>query len=1150
MNNEHGDKPTDVRVTSASFGLGGSDPGTRKADRPGGGKLNPGGEQSDIWQETADSMRFQHRLTGTAYAELHAISNFSFLRGASHPEEMVRTAYGLGYEAIAITDECSVAGVVKAYMAAKDLDIKLIVGAEFFLRDGVHLVILAPNRRAYGQLSELITRGRRRCPKGEYDLGLADLRWGLDDCLMLWLPGNESIEVLAEQGEQLNSILHTPIGVEKRLWIALELFFESDDIEKTANALALSIRLDLSVVAAGGPRMHTVDRKPLQDILSAIREKSTVAELGVVLDQNRERHLKPLALLPTLYPEEMLAESVLIADRCEFELDELRYEYPEELVPPGLTPAEYLRQLTEAGALKRWPGGMPDDVRRLVEKELHLIADLAYEYFFLTVHDIVQFARSRGILCQGRGSAANSAVCYCLYITEVNPAELHLLFERFVSKERNEPPDIDVDFEHERREEVIQYIYKQYGRDRAALAATLITYRPRSAIRDVGKALGLDADLIDLLAKSMAWWDNREELHKRFISVGIDPESRTTQQSIYLVNEILGFPRHLSQHVGGFVISAGPLAQLVPIENAAMEDRTVIQWDKDDLEALGLLKVDVLGLGMLTAIRKAIECLGDFRFAHPIDGSTVTSIHDIPRDDRATYEMLQRADSVGVFQVESRAQMTMLPRLKPASFYDLVIEVAIVRPGPIQGNMVHPYLRRRQGLEAVTYSDDKVRDVLSRTLGIPIFQEQVIELAMVAADFTAGEADQLRRAMAAWKRKGGLGHFEEKLISGMLANGHSREFAERVFKQIQGFGEYGFPESHAASFALLVYLSAWLKRHEPTAFYCGLLNSLPMGFYTPSQLLQDAMAHDVEILPVDVQKSGWDFRLEAGKDVAACSRDTPSQRRATSSWMSNGRTAAELREWREDNHTIENPQPALRVGMRQVKGLQEETALLIEAAQPFVDIDDLASRAGLSDQDLTFLARAGALESLTGHRFQAHWDAAGVDHPAPLWEVADATATYQTDVQLSAPSHGEDMLSDYRYLGLTLGPHPMSLLRQDDDFRHCRTAEELANYRQDQFIQVAGIVTCRQRPGTASGVIFMTLEDETGNSNIVIWSSILERFRAEILQSQLLAIKGVVEREGAVIHVVAGHVRDMSHKLVQLAAQENAGEPFRSRNFH
>ena len=1167
----------DVQVSRAGFGSGGSDPGSRKVGQAGGGKLNPGGEQSEAWQKTADAMRAQHRQTGPAYAELHAISNFSFLRGASHPEEMVRTAYALGYQAIAITDECSVAGVVKAYTAAKDLDIRLIVGAEFFLREGVHLVVLAPSRRAYGQLSELITRARRRCPKGQYDLGLDDLRWGLDDCLMLWLPGDESIERLAEQGERLNSILHAPMGVAQRLWIALELFFESNDIEKTANALTLSIRLDLPVVAAGGPRMHVVDRKPLQDVLSAIREKSTVAELGVGLDQNRERHLKPLELLPTLYPEEMLAESVAIAERCRFELDELRYEYPEELVPPGLTPSQYLRQLTEAGAKRRWPGGMPDDVRDLVEKELRLIADLAYEYFFLTVHDIVQFARSRGILCQGRGSAANSAVCYCLYITEVNPAELHLLFERFVSKERNEPPDIDVDFEHERREEVIQYIYKQYGRDRAALAATLITYRPRSAIRDVGKALGLDADLIDLLAKSMAWWDNREELHKRFLAAGIDPESRTSQQFIYLVNEILGFPRHLSQHVGGFVISAGPLAQLVPIENAAMEDRTVIQWDKDDLESLGLLKVDVLALGMLTAIRKAIECLGDFRLAHPIDGSTVTSIHDIPRDDPATYEMLQRADSVGVFQVESRAQMTMLPRLKPASFYDLVIEVAIVRPGPIQGNMVHPYLRRRQGLEAVTYSDDKVRDVLSRTLGIPIFQEQVIELAMVAAGFTAGEADQLRRAMAAWKRKGGLEHFESKLISGMLENGHNREFAERVFKQIQGFGEYGFPESHAASFALLVYLSAWLKRHEPTAFYCGLLNSLPMGFYTPSQLLQDAMAHDVEVQPVDVQHSGWDFRLEParGNVVAAVSRggrsdagavaDTPvvdgrhldrrpdsPGRRATSNWMANGRSADELLAWQRqtDPRMIENPQPALRVGLRQIKGLQEETARRIEAAQPFTDIDDLAARAHLADQDLTYLARAGALESLTGHRFQAHWDAAGVDHPAPLWAVAEATATYQTDVQLAAPSRGEDMLSDYRYLGLTLGPHPMSLLRNDTDFRSCRSAAELANYRQDQFIQVAGIVTCRQRPGTASGVIFMTLEDETGNSNIVIWNSILERFRAELLQSQLLAIKGVVEREGSVIHVVAGHVRDLSYKLVQLAEQGDAGEPFRSRNFH
>ena len=854
------------------------------------------------------------------------------------------------------------------------------------------------------------------------------------------------------------------------------------------------------------------ERQPLRDVLTAIRLGQSVDKLGTEVDQNRERHLKPLAGLTAIYPQEMLDETVAVAERCSFSLDELRYEYPRELVPAGLTPARHLRALTEAGALARWPEGMPADVSALIEKELKLISELRYEFFFLTVHDIVRFAKGRGILCQGRGSAANSAVCYCLGITEVDPARMHLLFERFVSKERNEPPDIDVDFEHERREEVIQYIYGHYGRHRAALAATLITYRPRSAIRDVGKALALDPDLVDLLAKSMAWWDNRSELDRRLEAAGVDPKSRIARQFLFLVNEILTFPRHLSQHVGGFVISAGPLAQLVPIENAAMADRTVIQWDKDDLEALNLLKVDVLGLGMLTAIRKTLALLGELH--RPETHFTPGGIDEIPPEDPETYAMLQEADSLGVFQVESRAQMSMLPRLKPANFYDLVIEVAIVRPGPIQGNMVHPYLRRRQGLEPVSYANDAVRNVLERTLGIPIFQEQVIELAMVAAGFTAGEADQLRRAMAAWRRRGGLEQFEEKLVTGMLERGLDRNFAERVFEQIKGFGEYGFPESHAASFALLVYVSAWLKRHEPAAFYCGLLNSLPMGFYSPSQIVQDAIAHGIDVLPADVQKSGWDYRLELP------ARPIPVHR---------------------------NTQPALRLGLRQVKGMGEDAARRIQAAQPFRDIDDLHRKGELDDGALTSLARAGALKSLSGHRYQSHWDAAGVDHPAALWE--EAPMAYSTSVALAGPTEGDDMLADYRYLGLTLGPHPMALLRHEPEFDGCRTASELAGYRHEQFVHVAGIVTCRQRPNTASGVVFMTLEDETGVGNIVVWKSVLERFRGPLLQGRLLAIKGIVEREGAVIHVVAGHVRDLSHKLAALSSDNETPE-FKSRNFH
>ena len=1066
-----------------------------------------------------------------AFAELHAISNFSFLRGASHPEEMVRAAAALGYRAIAIADECSVAGVVKAHFAALEHGIALIVGAEFHMAAGaaadagtVHLVLLAPTRRAYGQLSALISRGRRRAPKGEYALALPDLR-GCADCLGLWIPdAGAPIGGKIALGGEIKRLL-------PNLWIALELFLASDDLDKTAHALTLSARLDLPIVASNGAAMHAPERGPLRDVLTAIRLKTPVHAAGTRLDQNRERCLQPLPKLAERYPREMLEETLRVAERCVFSLAELRYEYPRELVPMRTTPAAHLRRLVEAGAKTRWPQGAPPNVAALVTKELALIAELGYEYFFLTVHDIVRFARGRGILCQGRGSSANSAVCYCLGITEVDPARQHVLFERFVSKERNEPPDIDVDFEHERREEVIQYIYARYGRSRAALAATVITYRPRSAIRDVGKALDLSADFVDLLAKSVAWWDDRDEMIERFRAAGLDPHSRVAKQFLRLVKEILGFPRHLSQHVGGFVISAGPLAELVPVENAAMAERTVIQWDKYDLEALGLLKVDVLGLGMLTAIRKTLALVGETATRR-----RVATVADIPPEDPETYAMLQRADSVGVFQVESRAQMSMLPRLKPACFYDLVIEVAIVRPGPIQGNMVHPYLRRRNGEEPVAYPNDAVRAVLERTLGIPIFQEQVIELAMVAAGFSAGEADGLRRAMAAWKRRGGLEPFEKKLVDGMLARGHDRDFAERVFAQIKGFGEYGFPESHAASFALLVYVSAWLKRHHPAAFYCGILNSLPMGFYSPSQLLRDAAAHDVECRPVDVQTSGWDYRLET-----ECDRDEDA-----------GNDAA----------------VALRLGLRQVKGLGEDAARRIENAQPFRDIDDLSARAALEDRAITHLARAGALASLSGHRHQAHWDAAGVDRPAAIWRAAAARRRYRTDVALAAPSAGQDMAADYRYLGLTLGPHPLALLRGEPEFARCRTAEELQRCRNEQFAQVAGLVTCRQRPGSATGVVFMTLEDETGNSNIVVWNRVLRRFRAALLQSRLLLVKGVVQREGLVVHIVAGEARDLSHKLAALTAlggdlertraaiSGDAGDfapamqAFRSRNFH
>lgn len=1026
------------------------------------------------------------------YAELHCITNYSFLRGASHPEELVAQAALLGYSALAITDECSMAGVVKAHVAAKDYGLKLIVGSEFFLDDNVHVVLLAKSRTGYGQICNLITIGRRRADKGTYQLSLHDLTIGLNECLALWFPAahNEAARQAAPAiGQKLQAVFR------EKLWICVEIFPDGREITRYEQAFALSKGLQLPLVAAGDVHMHHPDRKALQDVVSAVRMGQSVHLAGKLLHANREKYLRPIPVLDKLYPPALLAETAHIAGLCDFSLAELRYEYPQELVPPNLSPTAYLRALTLAGAAKRWPDGIPAEVSALIEKELALIAELNYEYYFLTVFDVVQYARSQEILCQGRGSAANSAVCYCLKITEVDPSKISLLFERFISKERNEPPDIDVDFEHERREEVIQYIYKKYGRHRAAIAATVVTYRPRSAVRDVGKALGMDTGLVDHLAKSLSWWDKREELQARFEEAGINPRSHIISQFVTLVNQILGFPRHLSQHVGGFVISRGPLSHLVPLENAAMEDRTIIQWDKNDLESLGLLKIDILALGMLTAIRKSLDLINDWR-------GTRLSLATIPPEDPLTYKMLQQGDSIGVFQVESRAQMSMLPRLKPKSFYDLVIEVAIVRPGPIQGNMVHPYLKRRNGEEAVTYANEAVKSVLERTLGVPIFQEQVIKLAVVAAGFTPGEADQLRRAMAAWKRRGGLEGFQQKLVGGMLARGHEREFAERIFEQIKGFGDYGFPESHSASFALLVYFSAWLKRHEPAAFYCGLLNSQPMGFYSPSQLVQDARRHHVEVRPVDVSHSEWESTLE-----------TPARQ-----------------------GEIQSLQPAIRLGFERIKGMKFDTAMRIQHARtraPFTNIEDLARSASVNRADLGRLTEAGALKTLSGHRYQTHWEARGI---LPETELADLSRCAEpAAVELPPPTETDDLRADYTSLGLTLGRHPMAILRDREPFRNFKTASNLTALNHGRFVQLAGIVTGRQRPSSASGVLFLTLEDETGNINVIIWTRILERFRRAVIQGKLLKVKGVVEREQSVIHVVAGYVEDLSQYLEHFA---------------
>ena len=1014
-----------------------------------------------------------------AYAELHALSNFTFLRGASHPEELVEQAAALGYRALALTDECTMSGIVRAHAAAKEHRLKLIIGAELRLQSGRKLVVLAKNHNGYSALCQLITRARRAAEKGSYALTRSAFDDGLPDCLVLWVPDTDfSLDV------EDHWLRETFRG---RLWIAVELLADGRQREKLAKLSEEGRRLKLPLVASGDVHMHLRSRRVLQDTVTAIRLGTTVDRAGFALYANGERHLRSLDVLQRIYPQALLDESVRIAERIDFSLDELRYQYPDELIPAGETPASWLRHLTEQGMQRRWPQGTPDKVVELVEHELELIAELAYESYFLTVQDIVAFARGKNILCQGRGSAANSAVCFCLGITEVDPGRMEVLVERFISKERNEPPDIDVDFEHERREEVIQYIYEKYGRERAALAATIITYRPRSALRDVGKALGLSDLQISRLSRSMQWWDGRKVDDSRILEAGLDPDSPVIRRLLYLVREIIGFPRHLSQHVGGFVISNGPLHELVPVENAAMPERTVIQWEKDDLEELGLLKVDVLGLGMLTAIRRSFDLIRAF------DGRELT-LATVPAEDPVVYDMICEGETMGVFQIESRAQMAMLPRLKPRCYYDLVIEVAIIRPGPIQGDMVHPYLRRRNGEEAVDYPSDEVQGVLQRTLGVPIFQEQVMQLAVVAAGFTPGEADQLRRAMAAWKRRGGLGPFEDKLVSGMRKRGYDEGFARQIFQQILGFGEYGFPESHSASFALLVYVSCWLKCHTPAAFTCALINSQPMGFYSPSQLVQDVQRNGVEVRGVDINRSDWDCSLETGDNGAA----------------------------------------VLRLGLRLVKGLSEEAGERIvnaRAAGAFDAVQALLERAALDRRELGVLATAGALHGIAGDRHRARWAVAGSEQPLPLFRE---TRRFEAVPLLPKPSEGQDIVADYRSTGLTLGRHPMQLLRRHlDRYRYVRAAE-LPGLPSGQRLNVAGLVITKQRPGTASGVTFVTLEDETGQINLVVWKKVAETYRAQLLNARLLGISGELQIEGKVIHVIAERLYEHNDLLGDL----------------
>ena len=1022
------------------------------------------------------------------YAELLCISNFTFLKGASHPEELVQRADDLGYRAIAISDECSLSGVVRAHEAAQDRDIQLIIGSRFQLDDGLQIVLLARDHTGYAQLCRLITHARRHADKGEYRLQRGDLEGHLDHCLALLLPG-----VGGKVADQ--EIAWFKQHFANRGWLAVALLREGDDEQRLTRGLRWSAKYGLPLVAVGDVHMHARGRRSLHDVLSAIRLQRPVAQLGRERLGNGERHLRSPQELRELYPEALLRESLRIAAQCRFSLDEVKYQYPDDVTPPHLTPRQFLRQLTEEGIQRRWPSGCPQRVREQIEHELALIEELAYEAYFLTVWDMVRFARERSILCQGRGSAANSAVCYCLGITEVDPSRMSLLFERFISRERDEPPDIDVDFEHQRREEVIQYIYGKYGRERAALAACVITYRTRSAVRDVGRALGFTLEQIEALVAAVSAWRRKRQLQTEFLAeAGFDADNPQLRRLVVLVNQLRGFPRHLSQHVGGFVIAQGRLDELVPIENAAMPDRTVIQWEKDDLESLGLMKIDVLALGMLSAIRRALDLLNRF------DTQAHLALANIPAEDPATYAMIQQADTLGVFQIESRAQMSMLPRLRPENFYDLVIEVAIVRPGPIQGDMVHPYLRRRQGKEPVEYPSEAVREVLGRTLGVPIFQEQVIKLATVAAGFSPGEADRLRRAMAAWRRRGGLEPYRLKLMNGMAERGYSRDFAERIYRQILGFGEYGFPESHAASFALLVYVSAWLKCHHPAAFCAALINSQPMGFYQPAQLVRDARSHGVEVLPVDVCRSDWDCTLE-----------------------------------RVDS------KPALRLGLRLLSGLSHGGAQrLLDARtqRPFADVPDLARRGQLDRGDLKSLAAGDALLHLAGHRHLAAWEVAGVEQPMSLF---DQPRFDERQPALAAPGEGQAVLADYAHVGLSLRNHPLALLRGRLRERGLLSAREIDQRAPGDIVHAAGLVLIRQRPGQGKAV-FVTLEDETGTLNLLVWADLAERQRRVLLGAGLLGVVAEVQRAEGVQHLICRRLEDHSDLLGRLQV--------RSRDFH
>jgi len=1135
------------------------------------------------------------------YAEICVTTNFTFLTGASHPEQLVRRAAELGYRGIAVTDRNSLAGAVRMHVAAKEIGLPLAIGCHLTLQllnfaetvsdtvfpvgadpveysiaaldqtwkyhpgeasgqfpkeltgeqysnvsseSQLHLLVYPTTRAAYGRLCQLLTRGKLRAPKGECYLLLSDLLDYHEELLAVILPPDQITKPFIASVLKLKQTF-TP----DRLSIAVSCIYGADDRSQLNRVVTLAGQLGIEMVATNEVQYHVPECKPLHDVLACIREGVSLDNAGFILKPNAEQHLKTPREMHRLFenhPDALRRGVAIIEQASQFSLDELRYEYPSETCPSDKTPMEHLTELTMKGAKERYNGDVPDKVRQRLEHELNLIEELNYPHYFLTVHDIVDFARSQDILCQGRGAAANSAVCYCLGVTAVDPNIHQLLFERFVSKERDEPPDIDIDFEHERREEVIQHLYEKYRRDRAALTAEVITYRSRSAIRDVGKALGLSLDLVDRLAKDVFWFDKDVSDRKRFEETGIDPNDPTIERLGELCRQILGFPRHLSQHVGGFVLTENPLCETVPIENAAMPNRTVIEWDKDDIDALGMMKVDVLGLGMLTCVRKCFELVEQYT------GKRYT-MATLPQEDPVVYDMICEADTIGVFQVESRAQMSMLPRLRPRKFYDLVIEVAIVRPGPIQGNMVHPYLRRRSKEEDVTYPKPEIKDVLERTLGVPLFQEQAMALSIKAAGFTPGEADQLRRSMAAWKRKGHLiKRFEQKIINGMLANGYEREFAERCFNQIKGFGDYGFPESHAASFALIVYVSAWLKRHHPAAFAAALINSQPMGFYAPSQIVRDAREHDVTVYPIDVNHSQWDCTIEPVHELhknGVGYRSLPSSRD-----LSDGRSE-------DPGQQLPSTTNALRLGMRLMKGLKEEHAHQIACAVnrhgPFDDIESLWCASSVPVKALHRLALADAFGSMGLDRQHALWQIGKLrDERLPLFENenengvrprSDSGETEDTSY-LPHVSDPYKVLYDYSSVGLSLKSHPLAFLRPRLNEMRAICNKDLSDPLKcpnGKRVSVPGMILVRQRPGTASGIVFVTIEDETGVANLIVRPKVFLRYRRVLLHSKIILAHGTVERDsttGRVVHVMVRSVENIGKSESQYR--------LRQRNFH